>query len=221
MNDRIYLKFPGRFLIVELKIFIGLLLLQILSVFHKVLTLPFNKLTYLFNFKTELSLPTLYSTINLFIAFFLSFLISKFDLKFKQNWIVISFTFLFLTIDESCMIHENLSIFLNRHFDFLNLQWWMIYGVLTIIFLIYNITLLNSLKPTIRKVFFLSGILFLIGAFFLEFIKNTQEEFLIISALSTLEESLEMLSIVFFNYSMLKIITNFLIKHNITISIKE
>ena len=221
MDNRIYFKFPAKFLNVELKIFIGLLLLQILSVFHKVFSLPFNKLTYLFNFKTELSLPTLYSTINLFIAFFLSFLISKFDLKFKQNWIVISFTFLFLTIDESCMIHENLSIFLNRYFDFLNLQWWMIYGFLTIIFLIYNITLLNSLKPTIRKVFFFSGILFMIGAIFLEFIKNTREEFLIISALSTLEESFEMLSIVFFNYSMLKIITNFLIKNNINIFIKE
>ncbi|WP_117881763.1 hypothetical protein [Aureibaculum luteum] len=177
----------------------------------------YNKFIYeILNLDQETNLPTYFSTLILFFSAFLLALIS-FIHKKKNNkymlWMILSICFLFLSVDEFTSIHERIGDFLENEFKFIGalyFAWVIPYGIFAVVFaFIYFKYFLLKLPIKIRNLFIISGFIYVFGAIGFEMlgsmvvsdIQNPTET--MISTLYTIEETLEMLGIAFFIYTLL------------------
>lgn len=173
-----------------------------------------TSVTQLFDFNSERSFPTLYSFLLLLGASWLLFIISVFVKRQKKGhhyWLVLSFIFLFLAIDEALMIHEKIMVYTRMFLNtsgYLYYAWIIPYGILLIIFCVSYLPFLWRLPQTTRQQFILAGTIFVIGAIGIESMGGKQftlegEENLTFKILYTIEELFEILGITIFIYALL------------------
>ena len=184
----------------------------------------------LFNFDTERNIPTLYSSIALLVASGLLLFIAATRKKLKLfylSWAGLSLIFFFLAIDEISSIHELLIDPARETFGATGLLYyaWVIpYGVGLLFFVFLYSRFLFRLPKEIMILFIVSGSIFVLGAIGFELIGGKTAEHgvsmdnsMLVSVLYTCEETLEMLGIALFIYTLLSYIVNHL--DNVTVKI--
>ncbi|MGV3587890.1 MAG: multidrug transporter [Adhaeribacter sp.] len=219
-----------------------LLIFLILFVAHTVaLTLKFSTLesnrviTLLdkyFNFNNEANFPSFVSAINLLIAAGLIFYIRRISENTasrnnKRFWFVLGCIFVFLCFDEATQIHEEIILTIRSRVPdlpgFLYYAWVIPYSILFLSVVIYCFRFVLALPVKTRNLFFLSGFLFVSGAIGCELVEGYIEKFygrnLVYNLFTTIEETLEMVSIIIFIYALLDYIS--LQKAKLSIKIKS
>jgi hypothetical protein len=173
----------------------------------------------LFDFDSERNIPTLYSSFALALVSLLLFIISLIHKKNKSSyalWLGLSVIFIFLSIDEVFLIHEQLSKTLRGSVKTSGLfyyPWVIPYGsALTMLIVVYSKFLIN-LPKNILVLFIISGTIFVSGALGFELLEGRHAELygtnnLLYSFLYTCEEFLEMYGIALFIYTLSTYISN-------------
>ncbi len=167
----------------------------------------------LINLDVERSIPTLFSFMMLLTCSFFLFIIASAKRKDGKSyicWLGLSVIFLFLSIDESLMIHEGLMEKLRTVLNtsgYLYFAWVIPYGIGLIAFLLAYIKFLFNLPHKTRLLFIISGFVYVSGAIGLEMIGGRYYELygdqsLSVVILSTIEEILEMAGTVLFIYAL-------------------
>lgn len=160
-------------------------------------------LVELLNLDRERSIPTLYAFSALQFSAFLLGLIAYTKHQLSQpysfHWGLLSAIFLFLALDEGTAIHENLIT--------PSVSWVTPYLILLSFFLLGLIPFIKHLPSQTRRLFIISGMVFVGGAAGVEVIGGQylhnyggDAPYLI---LVTIEEFMEMLGIVIFIYALL------------------
>lgn len=130
---------------------------------------------------------------------------------FAFQWALLSAVFLFLSLDELASIHDNISKPLNRLYatgGALMYVWVVPYGLAVVFLLLSLLKFLLRLPAVTRRLFLLSGVLYVGAALGIELLQaasNSQASgggplsFMSV----TIEESLEMLGVIVFIYALL------------------
>lgn len=177
----------------------------------------FNSLFYV---NEESNIPTYFSSLNLLLASGISYAISLgrgSALKTTPAfWRLLSIIFLFLSFDEAAMFHERIyrvTVLFTEYFD-TPLVWYIPYSLLAIVAIACLWKNFIRLALKVQLYFATSALIFLMGAIGMEHISNNCGSILgincnqwLLFALTTLEETLEMVGICVFNYASLKILT--------------
>lgn len=198
--------------------------LFLIHVFGIILKLQFDSsilrgLVALFDFDKEANIPSFYSGVTLLFSGSLLYVIS---LTHKKNnssyfpWLLLAYIFLFLSIDEVASLHEGIIGKISKALiikaDAAHLLegnafyfWLLPYGFGLLIFAIFYIKFLFRLPRNIMYLFLSSGAIFISGAMGFELIGGSHysRNDLIYSVYTTCEESLEMIGIAIFIYSLL------------------
>lgn len=205
-------------------------LLLILSCIIGVLLL-FNIVTYfnyhketaifkMFNFDKEKNLPSIFSALILLMASASLLYVSFQTLSFKVSnvfWRSLSFIFLFLSFDELLRIHEKVGAFTASHVKgdgAFHYEWLIPYSIILLFLCFTYAKSIFALPKQVRNNMIISGILFVGGAVGFEMIgglyieKNglltveAIENSTAIFVLYTIEETLEMLGVAYFIYTL-------------------
>jgi hypothetical protein len=208
-----------------MKVFIFLMsvmvLLVLLSVFLNllgILDIPVNKVVRrIFDLSEERNIPTLFSSVILLASSillgYIAYLTRLTGGRYSMYWAVLSLGFLYLSIDETAYIHETFSEAVAG--------WVFVVAPFVILFFLLYIRFFLHL-PRSTKLYFLSaGLLFIGGAFFLEYIGSWRRSIAdensvaqIYLVFTIFEESFEMFGIILFVYALLLYIRdNFLDYH--------
>jgi hypothetical protein len=130
-----------------------------------------------FDFNLECNVPTWFSVIILTIAallFFIIYIHKKNNvIKGAHYWLTLGFIFIFLSIDESVQVHEEVAKILrpsvsNNVSGLLYWAWVIPYGIFAIAAAIYFFRFVLSLPAKTRNLFILAGGLYIFGALILE-----------------------------------------------------
>ena len=159
----------------------------------------------IFDLNTERNIPTLFSSVVLLGASmllgYIAYLTRLTRGRYSLLWAILSFGFLFLSIDETAYIHENLSEDVAG--------WIFVVAPFVIIFFLAYIRFFLHLPHSTKLYFLTAGLLFIGGAFILEFIGSwrisTAGENRIATTLlfTSVEESFEMFGIDLFVFALL------------------
>ncbi|HLA42431.1 MAG TPA: hypothetical protein VJZ27_03285 [Aggregatilineales bacterium] len=164
----------------------------------------------LFNVDREQSIPTLYSyTALMYCALLLGVIAStkrKYAEPYTFHWFFLTVVFIFLSIDEALEIHEQLIT--------PTMSWTFPYALVTGAFAISYLRFLGHLPSSTRRLFIISGLIYVGGAVCLEipsgqYIHNNGGDEIYLT-LVTIEEFLEMSGIVVFIYSLTTYISLYL-----------
>ena len=127
----------------------------------------------------ELTIPTMYSVMLLFMSAILLAVIAAFKRKNKErfswNWAALAAGFLFMSFDEGSQIHELTVMPIRRAvgdalpgaFTF---AWVIPGGILTLIIGLFFLKFLIALPKRTRRLTLLSAMLYLVGALALEMV---------------------------------------------------
>ena len=126
-------------------------------------------------------------------------------------WFGLSVIFLFLSIDEIASIHERLIKPTKEAFNtsgLLYYAWIIPYGIALIVFVMVYLKFLFELPKNTMVLFLVSGVTFISGAIGFEMLGGRQAELygannMLYSFYYTCEESLEMIGIAIFIYTLL------------------
>jgi hypothetical protein len=184
----------------------------------------------LFDVNQEANIPTFYSSLTLLFCAILLWIIatskSKEEDHYSRHWKGLSIIFLYLSIDEAAGIHELLSKPLRELFQlggFFYIAWVIPYAILTLIFGIIFRGFLLDLPNHTRRLFILSGAIFIFGALGIELIESKSftffgtKETVFHSALWSIQEFLEMLGVLIFIYALVEYASSNLGKVQISI----
>ena len=167
----------------------------------------------LFYLDNEMSVPTFYSACALMLSGLILSLIAlkKKDLQEKYlSWLGLGLLFMFLSIDEICVIHEHLSGIVQKSYKttgFLYFGWVIPYGILILVLGTTYFKFVMALQPKVRYYMILSGAIFIMGSVGVEMITakiafiGGEENWAYIS-LMTIEEAMEMFGIALFIYTL-------------------
>ncbi len=164
-----------------------------------------------FNFNLENNFPSFFSALLLFFSALLLALIYKLTAttdKYKKNWLLLSVVFLFLSMDEALKIHERVErasrlVFTNNMDGFLFWTWIIPYMLMALAVAFFCFRMVLQLPEMVRNKFILSGALYVFAAAGTESIeghlmKTTGEDPVVLLVTTTIQELLEMVSIVLF-----------------------
>ncbi|MDM9630304.1 hypothetical protein [Robiginitalea aurantiaca] len=179
----------------------------------------FKNIIYFFDFDHEGNLPTFYSSLALLSSGLLLFIISYFHKTNRLEhfqWKGLAFIFVFLSIDEITMIHEQLWMPTHKLFNTTGLlyyAWYIPYGILLLILLFIYSKFLMRLPKKIRWLFILSGFVFVFGAIGIESVSGYYDELhgqenLVFYIICTVEELFEMVGVAIFIYALLLYISD-------------
>lgn len=175
-------------------------------------------IAHYFDFNGESNFPTLFSFLLLLTASVLLLIISLHPLKSsnksdKRCWRLLSGVFFFLATDEFVQLHENFNRFIRLITGgdlpaALYYAWVVPYSLGLVVLLLMLKDFLLALPLRIRALFFLSGLIYVLGAIGLE---TLEAYFDVIQGrdgrkaalLCTLEELLEMDGVILFIYALL------------------
>ncbi|MCP3985322.1 MAG: hypothetical protein GY723_13110, partial [bacterium] len=171
----------------------------------------------LFDFNREQNVPTLYSSFALIVVGLLLSCIAAIHRRQGSGyryWVGLAVVFLFLAIDETAAIHENLGPLLRESLDasgLLYYAWVIPYGTALILMAALYLRFLMRLPRQTMILFVFSGTIFIAGAIGVESIGGWYEELYgwqntTYRLLYTVEEVLEMLGIATFMYALLRYI---------------
>ena len=184
-----------------------------------------ERLDQFMDFDNEVNFPTYFNAMLLFLSAQTFILIAFCSLHsrfyFKTYWYILSFIFLFLSVDEYISIHEWFIVWTPKLFGLggtgiLKFAWIIPYGILVILFGLYSIKFLLTLEKSFLRGYLLCGALYLLGAIGVESVGGMLYEqnldtrsFEYILIFTTIEESLEMLSLILLlNYNLKFLIIN-------------
>lgn len=174
----------------------------------------FTKILYaLFSIDSEMTIPAWYQGLLLMacaISVIINGLINK--LTLKKHYILFSIIFTTLSIDEVITIRERIEVvyykyFLNRGYE-ISFEHDLIFSSLVLVLIILlayiSIKFLYSHNNYNRKLFILSGFIYVFGAFGLDLIgSNFEDKMSLIYQTSTmLEELFEMIGLIIFLHVM-------------------
>jgi hypothetical protein len=175
----------------------------------------FNRLWAHFDLNEEPAFPTWFSTMVLMsaCACLSAITVEKRRLvdRFARQWGGLAVIFLLLSIDEVAGIHELLSLTVSHllHFSHVvNFAWVIPAGLFVLLFFFAYLRFLIHLSPTFRRLFIVSGIIYVFGAAVMEVVGGWVDvkwgihRVYILSV--TVEEGCEMLGASLFVYSLLK-----------------
>jgi hypothetical protein len=166
------------------------------------------------------NLPTWYQSGTLLLSAFLLTIIALVK-KAERNmdfryWAVLAIAFLYLSLDETVAIHEQLTLPLRHSFDlngFFYLSWVIPAGIFLLFFAVLNLKFLFRLPPLTRTLMIVAGAIYILGAVGIEmiggkYLSATNNVPILVQdwnyvLLTTLEEFLEMFGIVIFIYTIL------------------
>ena len=186
----------------------------------------------LFRLDEESNLPTFYSALSLGMCSILLAIIAyqkkANNSHYTKHWKFLSLLFLLLAVDEIAMMHEILTVLrkpLNAS-GFFYFTWVIPAFIFLLVFTVTFISFLKSLPQKIRNLFILSGVIYVGGAIGVEMIGGYHSEMygennFAYGIITTVEESLEMMGILVFIYSLLFYLQNYLEKINLSISFKN
>lgn len=169
------------------------------------------------------NVPTFFSALLLLLSALLLILISHFyrqqkEIRHSRQWLWLGIVFLFLSFDEATQIHEFTSSVIKsinhgpmtgvfRH------AWIIPYLVLTLTVVLYYFRFVLALPARTRIQFFVAGGLYVGSALGLEMLEGLEatlhgkSSFLILQ-LQTVEEMIEMVAIILFNYALMQYLGN-------------
>jgi hypothetical protein len=226
---------PGAVTQFLLRVVVCLVVLSSLSLITLHL-FPDAKLAYYFgkafNLDVEKNIPTLYSCLALlFSSLLLGAIAYAKNLdsdRYKQHWKILSFIFLFLSLDEAGQLHEKLIYPMRSLLNatgVLYFTWIVPMVFLVAIFLLSYTKFLFHLPVSIKKLFVAAAALYIGGGIGMELLggyiaSQTGEQGLSYVIETTIEESLEMLGIVVFIHALISYIKTYLggVSWNIYIS---
>jgi hypothetical protein len=209
------LTFSKRLLIIA----VFLLLLNLCGIYiKKVLQIDnfvSNALFFFFDASSEANIPTFFSSLLLFIAAAILYVIYKtapkgFDKK--RYWQVLMIIFAFLSVDETASIHEQFGKIgksLHLHSGYLYYSWIIPYILFAIIAFFFFLRFLFKLPYPTRILFIISGFVYTGAAICFELFEgniakkygpNTLNDLL----LCAIEEFLEMTGVIIFIYALLR-----------------
>lgn len=165
------------------------------------------------------NIPTLFSALLLFTSGTLLFLIYRIakvrrDKYANSHWLLLCFLFFFLGVDEATQIHEFSSGIIkavapNKPTGVLRHAWVIPYLVLSLGVGLYYLRFALQLPTATRNMIMLAGFVYVGSALGFEMMEGVEEtaingKNLLVRALQTVEEVLEMLAIILFNYALMK-----------------
>ena len=201
---------------VLIAIFLVLLVLNVIALSIGIITghSSMKGLLDFFEFDKEQNLPTYFSSIVLVIASLLLF--TLYIIKKNRNdehtrfWLVLSLIFVYLSIDEFASIHELLTNITREIFviESLHKIMWIIPGmIIALVIGIYLLPFYLKLTKRYKYLFAFSAILVLGGVFGVELLTHgfslNEGNQAIYSVMSTLEETMEIMGVVLFIYSLI------------------
>ncbi len=215
--------------IARMILFIILLLLFFHIIFQIALIYSSNEIlekgAKLFHLDLEENLPTYFSSLLFFISSVLLLLISKIEFNRNSNyWLILSFVFLFLSVEDFIQLHEK---FTNILFDRFHISgafrfiWIYPAALIVILSFLYFRKFFFGLPRKTRINFIIAAGLFFTGTFILEFsagiLLSHQDEIKsnLFYILATVEETLEFLGLWFFIRTLLYYVSS--IKSNFEI----
>jgi hypothetical protein len=176
----------------------------------------------LFSLDNEGNIPTVYSVLALlFSSILLSTIAYAKNLdsdRYKKHWKILSFIFLYLSLDEAFQIHEKfvdpMRSLLNAT-GFLYFTWIVPFGFLVVIFLLSYTKFLFHLPASIRNLFVAATILYIGGAIGIEMLGGQQayqegQYNISYQIIVTIEELFEMVAIVVFIHALMSYIKTYL-----------
>jgi hypothetical protein len=170
------------------------------------------QLTEFFNVSHEANLPSWFSTMLLMSVALLSALIARLGQKSRRYWAAFSILFLYLSLDEAAVIHEMLTTPLREALQlggFLYFSWLLVGIPFAIVVGLLLLPFLRSLPAPTLRLMLLAALLYLGGAALIEAISAAVWDAnngtsLLYSAISTLEEFLEMQGVILLIYSLMR-----------------
>jgi len=180
----------------------------------------------MFDLDMEDNLPTLFSTLLMFISAFLFYGLSKISIKEKKTdrpfWLGLSLIFTFLAFDENLQIHESIGDLTEQFIHtsgYLYYPWVISYSILVLILGLFYIRFFWRMEKTISRYFITSAIIFLSGAIGFELLGAHEasvhsDDTLLYCIYYTIEESLEMFGVIYLIWILLGLISKNTIKIN-------
>ncbi|MEJ8802181.1 multidrug transporter [Pontibacter sp. H249] len=178
-----------------------------------------------FDFNGEENVPAFFSSVLLLTAaalLYLIYLVHKKSMKSgsgKRYWLVLSFIFAFMAVDESVQIHEHIAEFVRPQLTsdlngLLHWSWVVPYSFALIAIVAFFFKWVLSLPTVARNLFFIAGAMFVMGALGLEFVegylyKHYGLNHIYNRVMYTLEEFLEMTAVILFIYALLQHLASF------------
>jgi hypothetical protein len=175
-----------------------------------------------FDLNAEANIPTFYSFLALlFSSILLGAIAHAKNLDsspYKQHWKILSFIFLYLSLDEAGQLHEKLinpTRSLLNATGFLYYAWVVPIGFLVVIFLLSYSKFLFHLPVSTKKMFVGATALYLVGAMGMELVGGYLFSTSVMPSVfyhigTTIEESFEMLGIVVFIHALTSYIKTYL-----------
>ncbi|HEY1022499.1 MAG TPA: hypothetical protein VGE06_09290 [Flavisolibacter sp.] len=170
-----------------------------------------RRLDAYFNFNHENNFPSFFSSILLLLSAFLLWVVYKSTAVTdtgRSRWLLLSAIFLFLTLDEAVRIHERIEqvtrlVFTSDAGGFLAWTWIIPYTLFAVAVALYNYRFVMRFPKPVRTRFIVSGALFVFAAAGIESIegylmKATAEDPVVLMITTTVQEFLEMVSIIVF-----------------------
>lgn len=190
----------------------------------------------MFDFDSEMNVPTFYSALTLVLSSVLLAIIAFCHKKAKSSywpWAGLAIIFLFLSMDEFGAIHERFEAPVLRLLKTSGLltmskiffyAWVIPYGIVLIAFAMVYAKFILSLPRKIMVLFLVSGAIYVTGAMGLEIIAGMQDDLhgrvnITYMLLCIVEEVFEMLGIALFIYALLSYIRDQF--KSLTISVKK
>ena len=200
-------------------LFITTIILNLLgllrNIFEYVLKFEYGtELLEVFNLNEEQNIPAWYSSVILLFCGVIIYIISL-DKKnsqdrFYRHWLWLSVIFFYLSLDESISIHEEfkLRFLFDKDHILYNDSWVFVLGILVAIFVFAYRRFLQHLPKTTRKMFIISGCIYVFGSMGMEIVGSFTQEFygkasIVHAMATTIEEFLEMIGIVVFIHTLL------------------
>lgn len=160
----------------------------------------------MFNFNLESNIPTLFSTLLLFISTFLFYFTYLINNKKKDRlyWIVLTLIFLYLSVDESCQIHEMIRALIGDKKKWMYLAFFICSAAGVAFFRFWM-----RLDRRVRYVFLVSAVLYISGILILDevaqmYYESDSKSDWIFYLLITAEESSEMLGLILLIYGQMR-----------------
>ena len=195
-------------------LFVTTIILTLLGLLRNIFEYVFDfelgyELLDVFNLNEERNIPAWYSSAILLLCGIIIYFISlekKNPLdRYYRHWLWLSIIFFYLSLDEAISIHETFSArFLMEEDNILyNDSWVIIVGILVAIFVFAYRRFLLHLPSATRKMFIISGCIYVFGSAGMEIVGSFTEEFYTKASIfhamaTTIEEFLEMIGIVVF-----------------------
>ncbi|MEG5063392.1 hypothetical protein QUB33_07185 [Microcoleus sp. B3-A4] len=217
---------PGAVTQLLLRVVVGLVVLSFLSQMTLYFLPDYPSRDFLankFNVDHEGNIPTFYSFLALLFGSLLLGVIAHAknldSCRYKHHWTILSFIFLYLSLDEVSQWHEKLvnpMRSLVNATGFLYFSWVVPMGFLVAIFLLSYSKFLFHLPVSTRKLFVAAGALYIGGAIGMEMLAGYivyttgPGNHLFYVIVTTLEEFLEMLGIVVFIHALISYIKTYL-----------